>query len=122
MNMNKTTENFLKALENYNTPETAPVIWRLCYDKETGVILDLTTEQTDLDYIEISRAEADKNPQHNPYARVVDKELVYLEYKKIKTNHIHTVGVHRKNNGKVATDSYNMLLLNSQGKNRWYYD
>lgn len=122
MNMNKTTKNFLKALENYNPPETVAVVWKLCYDKETGVILDLTTEETVLAYIEISRLEADQNPHLNPYARVVDGELIYLEHRKIITDHIHNLKVHKHKDGKIVSDDYNMLLLNNQGKNRWYCD
>lgn len=122
MNTNNTTENFFKALEQYQPPNTEPVVWKLCYDRETGVILELTTEKTDLDYIEITRETADTNPHLNPYARVINEELIYLERKKTSTETIHKLGVKPDSLGDIATDSYNMLLLDTKGQHRWYYE
>lgn len=122
MSTNNTTENFFKALEQYKTPIPEPVIWRLCYDKETGVIFDLTTEKVDCDYIEISRSDADLYPHRDPYARVIDRELIYLERKKPLTDHIHKLKLKKHSNGNIVTDEFNMLLLNKAGKNRWRYE
>lgn len=121
MSTNRTTENFLKALESYNPPTPSPVIWRLYYDQETGVIFDLTTNDMGGDFIEISRSEADQNPHMDPYARVIGGELIYLERKKISTNHIHVKKLQKHDQGDIVTDDYNMLLLNKLGRNRWRY-
>lgn len=121
MNMNKTTENFLTAISQYKPPTPTPVVWRLCYEPTTGLIIGLTTENTELNYIEISRDEADQNPQHDPYARVIDGELIYIR-KQAKNKYVHKIGVYKNKNGKVVSDAYNMLLLNKHGPNRWYYE
>jgi len=120
--MNKTTENFFKALERYTPPVTEPVIWKLCYDNDTGIVTELTTEDTEYPYIEISREEADTNPQLNPYARVINRELIYLDKKRISVDHVYNLKVYADPDGNVVTDEYNMLLLNKHGTRRWGYE
>jgi hypothetical protein len=65
--MNDTTENFIKALQQYKTPEPKPVIWKLYYNVQTGIPVDLTTEDLEIDsnditYIVVSREVAETYP------------------------------------------------------------
>ena len=119
--MNKTTENLLQALKNYVPPETKPVIWKLIYDPETGKTVNLTTEETDLPHIIITREEADTYPHQDPRVSVIDGKMV----RKIKKLQFHEIPYRLQlfpdNNGNIVTDDYNMLIINNNGTNRWRY-
>lgn len=120
--MNETTENLWQALKNYTPPETKPVIWKLIYDTNTGKPLNLVTGDTDQPYIEITREEADTYPHQDPRVSVIDGKIVRT-IKKTQLKEIpNRLQVVLDNNGDIATDNYNMLLINSSGKNRWRYD
>jgi hypothetical protein len=125
--MNKTTENLWEALRNYVPPVTPPVIFRLFYNIETGKPLDLTTEDREFDsttvnWIEISRSEADTYPHQDPSVSVINGKLIR------KITAVHTeeqpnrLTVTLDCNGDVATDDYSMLIINSTGKKRWKYE
>lgn len=117
--MNKTTENLLQALKNYVPPETKPVVWKLIYDPETGKTVNLTTEETDLPHIIITREEADTYPHQDPRVSVVDGKLV----RAVKRLHLQEIPnklqVVADVNGDIVTDDYNMLIINNNGTNKW---
>jgi hypothetical protein len=120
--MNKTTENLWKALENYIPPVNKTLVWKLIYDPETGKPISVTTDETDQPYIEISRNEADTYPHQDPRVSVVDGKIV-RRVKKLSLQEIpNRLQVFPNDKGNIATDTYNMLLLNSSGNNRWKYD
>jgi len=120
--MNKTTENLWKALENYTPPEIKPMVWKLIYNPVTGKPITVTSDETEHPYIEISRNEVDTYPHQDPRVSVVDGKLV-RRVKKLNLQEIpNRLQVFPANNGNIATDAYNMLLINSNGNNRWKYD
>jgi len=120
--MNKTTENLWKALENYNPPDVKKVSWKLIYDTKTGKPLSVTTDETDQPYIEISRTEADTYPHQDPRVSIVDGKLV-RRVKKLKSyERPNRLQVFPSANGNIASDPYNMLIINNSGNNRWTYD
>lgn len=120
--MNKTTENFLKAIKEYKEPETKKVIWKLAYDVKTCRPLFVTTEDTDAAYIEITREEADTYPHQDPRVTIVDGKI-HRAIKRISNEEIpNTLKVFLDKNGNIATDDYSMLIINSKGTNRWKYE
>jgi hypothetical protein len=120
--MNKTTENLWQALENYTPPETKPVVWKLVYEVDTGKPISVITGETEQPYIEITRAEADTYPHQDPRVSVVDGKIV-RRIKKLQPHEIpNGLQVVPDVNGDIATDGYNMLIINSTGNNRWRYD
>lgn len=121
--MNKTTENLWKALEQYTPPETKPLVWKLVYDPDSGKPLDVTTEDINGTYIEISRREAETYPHQDPRVSVVDGKLS-RRVKRIKSHEIpYKLQVFPDDKGNIATDPYNMLLINNNNENnRWKYD
>lgn len=120
--MNKTTENLIQALKKYKPPETATVTYRLVYDVETGKPITVTTEPTDHAYIEISRQEADTQPQFDPRVRVENGQLIRHVKRLVLTEQPNKLTVLLDSDGDIATDDYNMLIINSSGTNRWRYD
>lgn len=120
--MNETTKNLWRALENYTPPETKPLVWRLVYDPVTGKPLNVITDETNRPYIEITRAEADTYPHQDPRVSVVDGKIV-RNIKRLQSQEIpYRLQIVSDENGDVATDDYNMLIINSNGKNRWRYE
>jgi hypothetical protein len=120
--MNKTTENLWRALENYVPPDTPSVIYRLIYDLDTGKPLNVITSETDLQHIVITKEEADTYPHQDPRVRVVNNKIV-KHIKKLQSQEIpNTLKVFIDVKGHIATDDYNMLIINNSGNNRWNYD
>jgi len=119
--MNETTANLWRALEEYIPPVTEKIVWKLVYDPDTGIPLSVLTTDTDQPYIEITRQEADTYPHQDPRVSVVDGKIV-RRTKSISTSEIpNGLQVFLAENGNIATDSYNMLLINSTGNNRWSF-
>ncbi len=54
-NLNETTKNLLIALSEYKPPICKPIIIKLTYNKDTGIVDGFTMEETDKPWIEISR-------------------------------------------------------------------
>ena len=120
--MNETTANLWKALKEYTPPVTKKITWKLVYDAESGKPIEVITDNTDLPYIEISQQEAETYPHQDPRVSVVDGKIV-RRVKSLSTSEIpNKLQVFPAENGNIATDSYNMLLINSTGNNRWKYD
>lgn len=120
--MNKTTENFLKALRDYRPPEIKKIVWKLAYNTNNGKPLFVTTEDTDVAYIEITRDEAETYPHQDPRVTVVDGKI-HRAIKKISADEIpNKLAVVSDRNGNIATDDYNMLIITNKGSNRWKYD
>lgn len=120
--MNKTTENFLKALQEYQPPEIKKVVWKLAYNPETGKPLFVTTEETDNAYIEITRNEAETYPHQDPRVTVVDGKI-HRTVKKVSPDETpNNLKVFPDKKGNIATDDYNMLIINNEGSNRWKYE
>jgi hypothetical protein len=120
--MNKTTENLLTAIESYIPPQVEKIVYKLVYNIDTGKPICVTTDNTDLPWIEISREFADSQPQLDPRVTVVDSKIV-VQTKKIKqTEEPGRLLVVKDHNGNIATDDYSMLIINSKGNNRWSYD
>jgi hypothetical protein len=120
--MNKTTENFLTAIKNYTPPQVEQTVYKLVYNIDTGKPICVTTDNTDLPWVEISREFADSQPQLDPRVTVVENKIV-IQTKKIKE--IEEPGrllVVKDCNGNIATDDYSMLIINSEGNNRWSYE
>lgn len=123
--MNKTTENFLEALRNYTPPKTIPVVWKLVYNKTTGIPIKTTTEpldqlEDDVSYIEITRKIADQHPHLNPRIRVKNNEIIELSPREtIKTDEPKRITVYSSDNGNIITDDYSMLIINHNGNNKW---
>lgn len=120
--MNETTANLWKALKEYNPPVTKKLVWKLVYDADSGKPIEVVTSDTDLPYIEISKQEADTYPHQDPRVSVIDGKLV-RRVKSLTVGDIpNRLTVVKSNDGNIATDGYNMLLINSTGTNRWKYD
>lgn len=119
--MNKTTKNYLKALANYTPPECKPTIWRLVYDPESGKAIDLIVTETDLPNIVVSRNEADTYPHLDPRVRVVNGKITRLIKKMPEGEISNNKCVKLAPNGNIATDDYNMLIINKLGNKRWTY-
>lgn len=120
--MNKTTENLINALKNYTPIETVAVVYRLTYDEKTGKPIAVTTEPTDHPYIKISREEADTQPHLDPRVRVENGKLVRHVKRLTSTEEPNRLSVKLDPAGNIATDDYNMLIINSTGNNRWQYE
>lgn len=125
--MNETTENFLKALQQYKTPEAKPVVWKLYYNIKTGIPVDLTTDDleisdNDIVYIVVSREIADTYPHLNPRTRIVDGKITRIQ-KTVSPEHVpYKIRVVPEPQGNIVTDDYNMLIINKAGKNRWAHE
>jgi len=74
MSAEQTTENFLKAMREFNWPDPQPVEYRLYYN-EDGSPLTYTMEQLPGNYILVSQEVYISWPLH---VRVRDGELVWL--------------------------------------------
>lgn len=72
--MNETTLNLIKALKEYTPAEIKPIIIKLIYDKETGIVNGFTMEDTDEPWIEISKEQFDAGI-HYKKLRVVNNKL-----------------------------------------------
>ncbi len=124
--MNKTTENLLAALESYIPPDTVAVVFRLYYNIHSGKVIDVSTDllhtdDPDVDSIEISRQEADTYPQYDPNITIVDRKIVRKRKQFDTTQQPYCLKVKYSTHGDIATDDYNMLIINSRGKNQWKY-
>jgi hypothetical protein len=120
--MNETTENFLTAIKNYTPPQVNAVVYKLVYNADTGKPVCVTIEDTDRPWVAISREFADTKPQLDPRVIIVDGKVV-IQTKKIKA--VEEPGrllVIKDCNGNIATDDYSMLIINSDGNNRWSYE
>ena len=117
--MNKTTENLVQAFKNYTAPKTVQTVYRLTYNKDTGKPIAVTTDLVDHPYVEISRELADTQPQLDPRYKVIDGVLVKQTKKILATEEPNTLAVKVSDSGDIATDDYNMLIINSNGKNKW---
>ena len=120
--MNKTTENLVQAFKNYTAPKTVQTVYRLTYNKDTGKPIAVITEPTDHPYVEISRELADTQPQLDPRYKVVDGVLVKQVKKIVASEEPNTLTVKLSDSGNIATDDYNMLIINKAGKNRWSHE
>jgi hypothetical protein len=120
--MNKTTENLEQALRNYTAPNTEQTVYRLTYNKDTGKPIAVTTEPTDQPYIEISRELANTQPQLDPRYKVIDGALIKQVKKIVASEEPNTLAVKLSESGNIATDDYNMLIIDKAGKNRWSYE
>lgn len=119
--MNKTTENFLAAINHYQEPAVDAVVYKLVYNIDNGKPLYVTTDEVDLPWVEISREFADTQPQLDPRVTVRDGTVV-VEIKKIKpTEEPGKLLVVGNPLGNIATDEYNMLIINNSGPNRWNF-
>jgi hypothetical protein len=120
--MNKTTENLWKALKNYPQVEHKKVSWKLIYDPKSGKPLSVTTQETTQTYIEIDKEEANRYPHQDPRVSIVDGKIV-RKIKKLNLQETpNKLYVFPDDKGNIATDAYNMLLINNSGNNRWKYD
>ena len=117
--MNKTTENLIQVLKEYIPPETVQVVYRLVYNKESGIPLRVTTEPTVDTHIEISQEEASLQPQLDPRVRIENGKLVRHVKKIAQSEEPNRLGVTLNVAGNIATDDYSMLIINSTGKNKW---
>lgn len=124
--MNKTTENLLAAIESYVPPEVVPIVFRLYYNIHSGKVVDVSTDllynnDPDVDSIVISRQEADTYPQYNPNITIVDGKIVKKHRNFETTQQAYCLKVKSSVSGNIATDDYNMLIINNHGKNQWQY-
>lgn len=72
--MNETTKNLLIALRDYKPPECKPVIIKLIYDAETGIVENIEFGDTDKPYVEITREQYEAG-LHYRHSRVVNGKL-----------------------------------------------
>jgi len=121
--MNKTTENFLKAIQSSNEVSKVNLIYKLVYDPESGKILDTTIEDLDHDnWIEITLEQNNQQLHLNPSYSVVDGKLYQAKKSIISQETPNRKLLRTDSQGNIATDPYNMLLINSTGSKRWTYD
>lgn len=119
--MNKTTENLLTAISNYSEPVAATVVYKLVYDSNTGKPLSVTTDNVDLPWVEISREFADTQPQLDPRVTVKDGKVVIRTKPLVTVDEPGKILVVKQPTGNIATDDYNMLIINTLGTNRWNF-
>lgn len=81
--MNETTKNFLIALSEYNPPVCKPVIIKLVYDADTGIVENIEFGDTDKPYVEISREQYEAGV-HFRRLRVVNGKLEGIPKIRIK--------------------------------------
>ena len=53
--MNETTKNFIKAMEEFKPVEPAPIVIKLTYDAITNIVDGFTFEDTNKPWVEITR-------------------------------------------------------------------
>lgn len=119
--MNKTTENLLAAISNYSEPVVATVVYKLVYDRTSGKPLSVTTDDVNLPWVEISREFADTQPQLDPRVTVKDGKVVIQTKPLVIVDEPGKILVVNEPNGNIATDDYNMLIINTLGTNRWNF-
>lgn len=119
--MNKTTENLLAAISNYSEPVVATVVYKLVYDRTSGKPQSVTTDNVDLPWVEISREFADTQPQLDPRVTVKDGKVVIQTKPIVTVDEPGKILVVKEPNGNIATDDYNMLIINTLGTNRWNF-
>lgn len=120
--MNKTTENLIKALQEYVAPTPEKIIRKLVYNAQTGKPINVTIGETSLPYIVITKEEEDTYPHQDPRVTVVDGKIHRAVKKVTNEQTPMSIRVVASVNGNIATDDYNMLIINSTGKNRWNHD
>lgn len=76
-NLNETTKNLLIALTNYKMENPKPVIIKLTYNADTGLVDGFTMEETDKPFVEVSREQYDTGIQYKRL-KVVDGKLVEI--------------------------------------------
>lgn len=73
-NLNETTKNFLKALEEYKPADPVPVVIKLTYDPNTNIVDGLAFEDTDKPWVEITKEQFDSGI-HYKKLKVVNGKL-----------------------------------------------
>lgn len=104
--MNETTKNLLIALEKYKFEEPKPVVIKLVYDKETGLIEGITTEETDKPWLPVTQEEYTFGIPYKAL-RVVDGKLVPIP--KVYTKKLPLVDGER-----WFTTKENMLIMGNE--------
>ncbi len=67
-----TTDNFWKAVAEFEPPEIRPIFWRLYYNEKTGEPVEYTMQEREGTYIDITPAQFAAADQ---MVRVIDGEL-----------------------------------------------
>lgn len=80
-NLNETTKNLLKAIQEYKPLESRPTVWKLIYNSETGRVLDVTAGEPpdNSDWFQITADEAKLHLQWDPRVRIKDKKIVKIK-------------------------------------------
>lgn len=111
--MNETTENFLKALRDYEPPQTIPTVWKMAYDSNGKPIYKTAGQPNPGDtWIEISAEQAEQHIDSNPRIRVHNGKVVSILLPCDMRNQIGArTRIRRDPEGKYETDPYNMMII-----------
>lgn len=121
--MNKTTENFLKAIQSNSKVSKVNLVYKLIYDPESGKLLNTTVEDIDHNnWIEITLEQNNQQLHLNPNYSIVDGKIYQSKKSVVNQEEPNRKSLYADSQGNIATDSYNMLLINSTGSKRWTYD
>lgn len=106
-NLNETTKNFLQSLKDFKEEqEYTPIIIKLTYNEETGIVDGYTMEDTEKPWIEITREQYNLGIQYKRL-KVVDGKLV--EILKVTTKKLPLVQGDR-----WYTTKENMLIIGKE--------
>ena len=121
--MNKTTENLMKAIQSKSKVSKVNLVYKLVYDPDSGKILDTTVEDIDHNnWIEITLEQNNQQRHLNPTYSIVDGKIYQSKKTNVNQETPNRKSLYTNSQGNIATDSYNMLLINSTGSKRWTYD
>lgn len=108
--LNDTTKNLIKALEEFVPVNPKPIVYKLTYDKETGIVNGCTIdENVDLPWVEISK---EQYLSGMPYRRL---RVVNGKIEEIKQDSIKQLSLVEGN--RWYTNKSNMLIIGND--NGW---
>jgi hypothetical protein len=108
-NLNETTKNLLIALENYKVEQPKPIVIKLIYDKDTGLIEGITTEETNKPWLPVTKEEYN--------AGIPYKALKVINGKLIPMPKIHFKLLPLIKGNRWFTTKENMLIIGNE--NGW---
>lgn len=103
--MNETTKNFLLALSEYTPPISKPVVIKLVYNADTGIVENIEFGNTDKPYVEISREQYEAGIHFQQW-RVVNGKLESIP--RVRTKKLALV------NGNTWYTTNNMLIIGNE--------
>lgn len=105
-NLNETTKNLLIALSEYKEEQPVPVVIKLTYNKETGLVDGFTMEDTDKPWIEITREQYDSG--------IIAKKLRVVNGKLEEVTRDNSIKLPLVKGNRWRTTESNMLIIGKE--------